>query len=94
MTLDDSSGWPSTMLEERTKSSSKFSKLTELVDWRLGVTVLPDDWTLKLGSVSPDSSSGTPVVVSSPVQGAAEELSISPSKAAVWVTSILRAEEG
>ena len=58
------------------------------------MTVLPDDCTLKLGSVSPDSSSGTPVVVSSPVQGAEDELSISPSKEAVCVTSILTADDG
>lgn len=81
--LADSSDRPSTMEDERTKSSSRFSKLTELVASRLGVMVLPDDWTLKLGSVSPDSNSGTLVVVSSPLHGAVDELSISPSKAAV-----------
>ena len=40
---EDLSAAFSTMLEERMKSSSRFSKLTVLVASKLGVTVLPDD---------------------------------------------------
>jgi len=82
------------LLDDRIKASSRCSKETALEVPRLGVTVLPEDWTPKDGSVSPDSNSGTFVVVSSPVHGGSDPLSASGAKDAVWVTSIWETVEG